>query len=134
MSGGQEQARRLALRMVEALIETDSATLSALFAERVVHLPEGRATPRHELIEQCLEKARALAYEPDLGAEDLIDLDAVHAEPLHGEPPPGLQPADLTVTLPLREGDTRQLARPIRCLSQLYVRPGPHPSIVGLGR
>lgn len=135
--GSEEQARRLALNLVRALLEADPAALGALMAARVVRVPGGRATPREELVAQCIEAAQSLLYEADSKVDDLIDIEALAPQPVarFHEPsmlPPELREGDLAVPLPPRGGSAAHF-RQIPCLRRLYIRPGPTPLLVGLG-
>ena len=133
-----ETARRTALAMVQALLDSDAAALQRLFAERVAYGLEGVGRPRAELVDRCIEESRALAYEPSLRPEQLIDVQAIEvqrADRFHSQlpMPPGVRASDLLVTLPPRSTGTD--ARPrIPCVTAVYVRPGDHVSIVGLTR
>jgi hypothetical protein len=133
-----ETARRTALAMVQALLDSDAAALQRLFAERVAYGMEGVGRPRAELVDRCIEEARALAYEPNLRPEHLIDVQAIEvqrADRFHSQVPlpPGVDPGDLLVTLPPRSGGSD--ARPrIPCVTAVYVRAGDRVAIVGLTR
>jgi hypothetical protein len=133
-----ETARRMALAMVQALLDADAAALQRLLAERVAYGMEGVGRPRAELVDRCIDEARALAYEPSLRPEHLIDVQAIEvqrADRFHTQVPmpPGVHASDLLVTLPPRSAGTD--ARPrIPCVTAVYVRAGDRASIVGLAR
>lgn len=133
-----ETARRTALAMVKALLDSDAAALQRLFAERVVYGMEGVGRPRAELVDRCIEETRALAYEPSLRPEHVVDVQAIEvqrADRFHTQIPlpPGVRPGDLLVTLPPRDTGTDQRPR-IPCVTAVYVRPGEHGAIVALTR
>jgi hypothetical protein len=133
-----ETARRTALAMVQALLDSDAAALQRLFAERVAYGMEGVGRPRAELVDRCIEESRALAYEPSLRPEHLIDVQAIEvqrADRFHTQVPmpPGVRESDLLVSLPPRSAGTD--ARPrIPCVTAVYVRTGDQVAIVGLMR
>lgn len=135
-TGAEEQARATALRYARALLAADAVTLTELLPARVVLALDGTQKPRDELIERCLKDARALTYAGDHDPAAIIDVRAmrvgragdVQTAPL----PAGIDPADLTVTLPAR--DRGESPRPLPCMTTLYVRTGQRDRIVGLAR
>jgi hypothetical protein len=133
-----EAARRVALAMVQALLESDAAALQRLFAERVVFGLEAVGRRRAELVDRCIEETRSLAYEPDLRPEQVVDVRAIEvqrADRFHAQVPlpPGLRPSDLLVTLPPRSNGTEARSR-VPCVTAVYVRAGERTAIVGLTR
>jgi hypothetical protein len=133
-----ETARRVALAMVQALLEGDAAALQRLFAERVVFGLEAIGRPRAELVDRCIEETRSLAYEPDLTPEQVVDVRAIEvhrADRFHAQVPlpPGLRSSDLLVTLPPRNTGTEARSR-VPCVTAVYVRAGEQSAIVGLTR
>src|SRR5262245_6036438 len=80
-TGRGESARAAALAMVQALLEGDAPGLQQLFAEQVVFGLEGSGRPRAELVERCIEETRALAYEPNLSADRVVDVNAIEVRP-----------------------------------------------------
>jgi hypothetical protein len=131
-------ARQVALRLVQALLDSDAATLQLLFAERVVFGMEGFGRPRGELVDRCIEETRPLSYEPDLRPADVVDVAAIEvrrAEHLQERAalPPGIRPGDLLVTLPPRNTGTRARAR-LACAGAVYVRLGARAQVVGVAR
>jgi hypothetical protein len=138
LTGGEEQARSTALAMVEALLEADSASLQALFAERLVYVMEGVERSSAELIARCMQEARALSYEPGLTLSSVVSPQAIavrRADAYHARVPmpPGISPNDWVVTLPPSDSGN-ETTRRVLCLHTLYVRPGPHSLIVGVAR
>jgi hypothetical protein len=133
-----ESARHTALTMVQALLAADAAGLQQLFAERVVYGMEGVGRPRAEIVDRCIEETRALAYEPGLRPEHVVDVNAIEvqrADRFHTQVPlpPGVRRSDLLVTLPLRNAGTDHRPR-IPCVTAVYVRPGEGSAIVALSR
>jgi hypothetical protein len=133
-----ETARRVALAMVQALLDSDAAALQRLFAERVVFGMEALGRPRAELVDRCIEETRSLAYGPGLTPEQIVDVRAIEvqrADRFHAQVPlpPGLQASDLLVTLPARNGGTDARSR-VPCVTAVYVRAGERGAIVGLAR
>ena len=124
--------------MVRALLDSDASGLQRLLAKRVVYGLEGVGRPRAEVAERCVEETRALAYEPGMRAEDLIDFTAIEVqrvELFHTQTPlpPGVRGSDLLVTLPLHDAGTEHRPR-IPCATAVYVRPGEQSAIVALSR
>ena len=133
-----ETARATALAMVQALLDADAPALQRLFAERVVFGMEGFGRPRAELVDRCVEETRALAFEPDLRPDSVVDVNAIEvrtAEQFHERValPPGIKPSDLLVTLPPRNLGQGPRSR-IACVGTVYVRVGARTEIVGMLR
>ncbi len=79
-AGGEDQARQLLPRFLEALRDGDEATLSASFAPRVDYLsaePRRAARDRDGVVQRILIYARRNAIAAELGAGDLVDLRGV---------------------------------------------------------
>ena len=124
--------------MVQALLDADAPALQQLFAEQVVFGLEGSGRPRAELVDRCIEETRALAYEPNLSADRVVDINAIEvrrADHYHAQVPlpPGIESGDLLVSLPPRSAEPESRAR-VPCLSSVYVRVGRETKIVGLTR
>jgi hypothetical protein len=137
-SGAEEQARATALRFAGALLAGDAATLSELLPTRVALTIDGSLKPRDELIERCLKDARALIYATEHDPATVLDLTAMRVERADAHHassplPIGIDAADLSVTLPLRDADDENQHR-IPCMTTLYIRTGQRDLVVGIAK
>ena len=137
-TGAEEQARATALRFARALLDGDAATLSELLPARVALTLDGSLKPREELIERCLKDSHALIYATEHDPAAVLDLTIMRVERAdqHHVPSPlpiGIDAADLSVTLPLRDADDDSQRR-IPCMTTLYIRTGRHDRVVGIAK
>lgn len=140
LSGGHEQARRVALRLVRAMLRQDAAELREVFARRVIGTRSGRTMQRRDIVAECLAHAKHLQWDAELSVDSVVDLKGLETRRVgtleHGEPKPeGLRPADVVVLMPLRPLGPPP---PARCFqrsfhsAQFYVRTGPEPRIIAV--
>ena len=139
LEGAERQARAAAVAFIEAFVRGDSHALLAMLAPALARDDEGTTPGRESDLTRCLAGARSLEYEPGLEAGELIDLESIVARPAadyHRSAsalPAGVEAADLVVIMRPRPS-LPALLRHSPCLSRLYVRPGPKPLVVALGR
>lgn len=141
-SGGYDQARSLALHVLEAIRDSDEAGL-----ERMLGDPLGRVfprlgtpnRPRTDVINQALRNPRRSAPDETMPLEQLVDVSSVRVVPLsHRESvetiPPGLSATDLLVTFTLSPRGGMFFRHLLGWPSQggFVVRPGSEPQIVAL--
>ncbi len=143
VASGFEQARRMALELLEAIRVGDAAVLSRLLDERVARaLPFVVATERskEQVIASLLVESRRRGLDASLALADLVIADRVEIAPLASylegaEPPEGLQSTDVVVSLPIAEAGRRLLRRLVPGWNEqgrVIVRVGPTARIVGL--
>jgi hypothetical protein len=138
--GGDDQARRVVLALVQAMLERDVHALGSLFAERVTVVREGRRVARDDAARRCLRAGQRAAWQTETRAEDAVDMDSLEvrrADAVHATSglPPGIRATDLFVEptlLPAFHAPGQRYAR--TCLDGIYVRAGHRPDIVGLER
>lgn len=133
---GAAQAREVTLELARALIEQDESALLGLLSRRVVVVMKADVQSSKEVAERCLAGARNLSFEPGLTARDLAEPDELQvelAEVFHADStlPSGVDARDLAVSV---SRSARRGPRNLPCLARLYVRPGPHPRVVGISR
>lgn len=139
-SGSADQARQLVLRIVDGLRRADASGVEQLFADPVLRVRAGRYILRERLAAQCLRAAAPLAWNADSDATQIVDTENIDVQVLRSgdaiEPlPPGLMASDLRVRVRLRPkhgGRTRKQATELPCLSHIYVRAGPSPTVVAI--
>jgi len=143
-SGGQDQARIVAVRALRAIAEGDERALTRLLAERVARtqprLSEA-SRPRSDVVEHAVRNASRARLTAGITLESMIDLEHLEATPLRetaagSRPlPRGLEPTDIEIAVPLLPTGRRVL----RLLlpgwvhrGVIVVRTGVEPRIVGI--
>ena len=133
VSSADEQSRVVALRVVRAIHDLDSATLTLLVDDPVVSLGGG-AVPREAAIRAWLELIQQSNVE-GLALEELFELHRITVSPLSeryrgGVVPAGFRATDVIVSIPLSVTG-RQRVRLGGFQMQLVVRPGAEPRVIG---
>lgn len=136
ISGSADQARQLALRIVDALRRSDAAAIEHAFADPVLRVRAGRYMLRRRLAERCLRAVAPLGWHADSEAAQVVDTEHIEVEALRGRGdsqslPPGLLARDVRVRVPIRRG-TRKRQTTLPCLSHIYVRTGASPTVVAI--
>lgn len=140
-TGGNEQARVLALRMLEALLRGDQAAMTGLLAEQVVVTRPGRGrtvATRSDVVARMLHGPRRRNLGTDMPLEAIVDLSSVRIEPLRDRPAlraEGLRPEDWAVTFTFTPRGRRALFLLVegwRHRGVVIVRTGDAPYVVGL--
>lgn len=140
-TGGFEQARALAIRVLEAFRDGDRRTLEQHLSD-----PIGRTRPRliaprfsrSQLLDQMLAPHRwRHALRPDTPIDDIVDTNGIEVVPLAqrdeaADLPEGFLATDLLVTVPVREEARQFLSLTLQWLGEgrLVVRPGPDARVV----
>jgi hypothetical protein len=141
-AGGEEQARRLALRLIRTLLDGDEPALRSLFDAIVSRTRLRREVDRADIIEECLDYARQLRWRSDMEVGDVIDADGIDVSRWRGTAPgggrvPGIVRTDLVVRIPLRGVGPRPVPRCFHRsagVAEIVVRPGLRPLVVGVHR
>ena len=136
ITSSADQARRLALRIVDALRAGDTAALERAFSDPVLRVRADRYILRGRLASQCLRAAAPLGWHADADPTQLIDAGAIVVTPLRDDDetqglPPGLERGDLRVEVPLTQ-PVRGRRRQLPCLSHIYVRTGAEPTVIAI--
>jgi len=141
-AGGYDQARAVALAVVEAVRDRDEATLNQLVSDpvgRVLPRLSGPTRSRDAVLRQILHSPRRQALGPDIELDALIDASRMTVTPLSRLPsqaslPSGLLGSDLMVRFPLA-ATGRQLLRYVLSWAvegAIVVRPGSEPRVMAL--
>ena len=110
-SGGEDQARRLLVALLEAVRDADESGLELLFAEEIAPARGRDSTalrPRSAVIQRVLIYARRGVISGAVSVEDMVDLGALEisraATHYRGrDMPPNVRPTDLVVEIPILE-------------------------------
>ncbi len=141
-SGESEQALRIALAAIRAVLDRNPDALGALFYDSVVRVRSQRSVPKAAMIAGCMRALSRGHWRADQRVADIVDIERIRATPLKAshaaaELPNGLKQDDLVVALPLQPTELRASVPCFQYSSQalqLYVRPGPKPGIVAVYR
>lgn len=110
-SGGEDQARRMLVALLEAVRDGDDARLAELFAEEVA-VARGRDTstvrPRSAVIQRVLIYARRGVISGSVPVDEMVELGSVEisraATHYRGrDAPPNIRPTDLVVQVSILE-------------------------------
>ncbi len=143
VASGYEQARHVALELVEAIRVGDAHTLGRLLDARVARalpffVPVDRT--REQVIASVVAEARRRGVDPASSIGDLVAIDGIEVAALSthldgAAPPAGLRATDLVVELPMAEAGRRLLRRILPGWlerGRVVVRLGATPVVVGL--
>jgi hypothetical protein len=143
VASGFEQARRMALDLVEAVRVGDAGALSRLLDDRLARalpfvVPVGRS--REDVIVSIVSDARRRGLDPSLSLGEMVIAERIEVAPLASyfegtAPPEGLRSTDLVVHVPMGEAGRRSLRRLLPGWlehGRVIVRVGATPRIVGL--
>lgn len=142
-AGGEDQARRMLPRLLEALRDGDEAALESLLAPVVFRAARrranGAARPRASLVQRMLIYAGRGMLQPGTPIAELVELEQVSVQRAAGAYPDGSLPGsvestDLVVEVPIRDPGRTALRALLgwHQRGRLIVRPGSDPRIVAL--
>lgn len=133
VSGGEDQARALLVRLVLAIRDADADAVGEVLAPSVLLPGRSRRIEGARLAAQWVSQARTAGLPPDAPFEELVDVESIRVGPIPAQPAVSdLLPGDLLVRFALTPLARRALAgvAPGDGQGALVVRPGEDPRVV----